>query len=465
MSDMPDFSKYSMSELDEAYRSVEKIKFPDNYKAIVAEIAKREKHCAALYMAALRALKDENLEQNAKELFKKIVNEYPGTQEADHASKHLAGYKAKESELATTTEQDKDKPLPKLKLEFSGSVQEYFRIWIVNLCLTLLTFGIFSAWAKVRKKRYLYSNLTLDGTPFQYLGLPIPILRGRVIAALIFLLYYLSSNLFISMLPYIFVVGLILAPWVFVQSVSFNLRYTAFRNITFRFNSSYAEAFKVLSAWGIIPAFVIGMIFDFWGQWWLAAILMIPFSFLFPYWLKEIKKIIVTKASYGGKYGEFGATGGEFFKTYFLAGLIMFFFGTIAAIMLAGAGFVFTDHLEFVAIIFTIISYVGYIVAFAYIQSTITNTVWNQMKLGPLRFQCTLNGLEMAKLYITNALGIAVSAGFLIPWAVIRTIQYRIDNTQVLTASQLTAFRGNPKKDVNAVGAELTDFFDMDLSV
>ena len=107
----------------------------------------------------------------------------------------------------------------------------------------------------------------------------------------------------------------------------------------------------------------------------------------------------------------------------------------------------------------------GYILGFAYIQSSITNTVWNQMKLGPLRFHCTLHGLEMAKLYITNALGIAASAGLLIPWAVIRTIQYRIDNTEVLTSGELTEFHADPKKDVNAVGAELTDFFDMDLSI
>ncbi len=35
-------------------------------------------------------------------------------------------------------------------LEFHGSGGEYFRIWIVNLCLTIVTFGIYTAWAKVR---------------------------------------------------------------------------------------------------------------------------------------------------------------------------------------------------------------------------------------------------------------------------------------------------------------------------
>jgi len=99
-----------------------------------------------------------------------------------------------------------------LSLEFHGTAREYFRIWIVNLCLTLLTFGIFSAWAKVRKKRYYYSHTTIDGTPFQYLGQPIPILKGRLIAAAGFAVYYASSHFVTSLLPYVIGFGLIAAP-------------------------------------------------------------------------------------------------------------------------------------------------------------------------------------------------------------------------------------------------------------
>jgi uncharacterized membrane protein YjgN (DUF898 family) len=34
--------------------------------------------------------------------------------------------------------------------------QRYFRIWIVNLLLTIATLGIYSAWAKVRRN-HMYS--------------------------------------------------------------------------------------------------------------------------------------------------------------------------------------------------------------------------------------------------------------------------------------------------------------------
>ena len=41
------------------------------------------------------------------------------------------------------------------------------------MALTICTLGIYSAWAKVRKKRYLYGNTLLQGTPFEYHGDPV----------------------------------------------------------------------------------------------------------------------------------------------------------------------------------------------------------------------------------------------------------------------------------------------------
>ena len=41
-------------------------------------------------------------------------------------------------------------------IKFKGQAGEYFGIWIVNLLLTVITIGIYSAWAKVRKKSISY---------------------------------------------------------------------------------------------------------------------------------------------------------------------------------------------------------------------------------------------------------------------------------------------------------------------
>jgi uncharacterized membrane protein YjgN (DUF898 family) len=69
---------------------------------------------------------------------------------------------------------------------FEGKVSEYFGIWIVNLSLTLLTLGIYSAWAKVRRKKYFYNNTLIDNVGFDYHAKPTAILKGRIIAVLFF---------------------------------------------------------------------------------------------------------------------------------------------------------------------------------------------------------------------------------------------------------------------------------------
>jgi len=80
--------------------------------------------------------------------------------------------------------------------EFTGRPGEYFRIWIVNLLFSLVTLGIYSACAKVRKKKYFYGSTRFDGETFDYFGRPKAIFRGRVVAFLAFVVYALGGELY-----------------------------------------------------------------------------------------------------------------------------------------------------------------------------------------------------------------------------------------------------------------------------
>ncbi len=460
MYDRPDYRTYTLNELYDARNVVNRKKYPDNYEAIVHEIKKRSDDCAALYKTARLVYEEDGNAQKASQLFQEVVEQYPGTHEAKYASGYIKSISDQQKKDSNTTLE----PHQDMKLAFSGAAGEYFKIWIVNLSLTLLTFGIFSAWAKVRKKRYFYSHLTLDNTPFQYLAKPIPILKGRIIATALFLLYYSSAHVFTTLLPYVLGAGLVIAPWVIVRSVAFNARYSAFRNMTFRFEGTYAEALKVISAWGIIPALVAGTMFNWWGKPWVAGILYAAFGVLFPWWIRRLKHFIVTRTSYGGHFGTFDATGGDFFRIYFTSGLIVVAFAMITGITAVISSFAIKE-IPYSTVLFILPIYAGYVLAFAYVQANITNTVWNQIELGPVHFRCTLKCVDMVKLYLTNAIGIIASAGMLIPWAVIRTFRYRTDHTKVIKMAELNEFRGSDAATVQAAGAELTEFFDLDLSI
>src|SRR5512135_902203 len=107
--------------------------------------------------------------------------------------------------------------------EFTGTGWEYFRIWIVNLLLTILTLGIYSAWAKVRRMQYFHRNTWLNESSFDYHGDPKAILKGRIIAFGLLLTY----NLTIKLMPLaglgVFVLIALIMPVLLVKSFRFRL--------------------------------------------------------------------------------------------------------------------------------------------------------------------------------------------------------------------------------------------------
>src|SRR5688572_1603984 len=126
------------------------------------------------------------------------------------------------------------------EIGFSGVGSEYFRIWIVNLALSIVTFGIYSAWAKVRRLQYFYRNTSLMGYSFDYHGKPLAILKGRAIGVGLIVLY----NVVVAISPIaaltILIVLIIVLPWLLFQSLRFKLFCSSYRGLRFRFNGSVA---------------------------------------------------------------------------------------------------------------------------------------------------------------------------------------------------------------------------------
>ena len=87
------------------------------------------------------------------------------------------------SELMDQTEQ----------FEFRGNAKEYFGIWIVNVLLSIVTLGIYSAWAKVRTKKYFYQNTHVAGRNFDYHATGKNILIGRLIVVAGLVIYSIVS--------------------------------------------------------------------------------------------------------------------------------------------------------------------------------------------------------------------------------------------------------------------------------
>jgi uncharacterized membrane protein YjgN (DUF898 family) len=148
------------------------------------------------------------------------------------------------------------------RLQFTGSGSEYFRIWIVNLLLSILTLGIYSAWAKVRREQYFHRNTVLDGSGFDYHGDPKAILKGRIIAVTLLLILAGIDNLVHSLYYPALLLLSPLLPWMLIRSFTFRARNTSFRGLHFDFRGTYWKFCKVL-AFPALMFVILGWVWTF----------------------------------------------------------------------------------------------------------------------------------------------------------------------------------------------------------
>ena len=347
-----------------------------------------------------------------------------------------------ESDPAIHSATNKEMPF-----SFTGQTGEYFGIWIVNVLLIIVTLGIYTAWAKVRTKRYFYGHTILDDSPFDYLANPISLLIGWLIGMAIFITYSITIRFFplfgvlFALLIFLFI------PWFVVRAMAFRLRNTAYRNIRFVFNKNYSEAALVYIGLPLLTLFTLGLII--------------------PYMIYRQKQFLVKNSRYGQTPFNFTAGAGAFYKVAFIAlGIIVaamiaiaVLAGTIGGITAAGAK---VDP-AIIQAAGMLPVFLIYFIMFAYWQTAITNLLWNNIELDQHQFRSSLNVGYMLWLYFSNTLAMLCSLGLLIPWARVRTTRYRLSKLSFIPGGELNAFLAAKQQEENAIGEEIGDIMDIDI--
>jgi uncharacterized membrane protein YjgN (DUF898 family) len=332
--------------------------------------------------------------------------------------------------------------------EFSATAAEYFRIWIVNLFFTLITLGIYSAWAKVRKKRYFYGSTRFDGDSFDYFGNPKAILRGRVIAVLVFVAYAILGELYPESRFVFWASAALLFPFFLVRAFAFNARNSAFRGLRFDFTATTRQAMRMY----------IGM----------ALLVLVTFGIAYPWLVARHKNFVLSHHSVGTTGFDCNVTGRQLWNIYFRAGLIVVAVSVPTGLLggMAMSSLRLPEWLEWARYLFVGLPiYAAYAAAYAYTQARTTNLLWNGTSAPGIRFSSTLAPMALIKVYLGNALAAACSAGLLIPWAIVRTMRYRLENFAAIVEGS-TVFEANPNlARVGATGQELGDIFSLDLGV
>ncbi len=343
-----------------------------------------------------------------------------------------------------------------LTFSFTGSARDYFGIWIVNTLLKLLTFGIYSAWAKVRKRRFFYGSTTLHNQPFEYLADPLALFKGWLIAAVAFLLYALGSRVspLLSM-----VVGLVVFagfPWLLVRSRMFNAANSSHRNIRFSFQPDYSQAYMVYAALPIVSMMTMGL--------------------LTPYTLFRQRKFMIENSSYGATPFVFTATVKEFYMASLK--IVLAFVGAMAPLgimfVLTGGGMAAAVAgssgrwaPKGMALIPLFTFPLVYFIIIVYAQTLLANLCWNATSLSDNQFKSSLRTRDMALLFVTNALAILFSFGLLMPWAAMQLTRYRFDKLALLANNGLDGIvaAAGSGPGVSATGEEIGDVFGMSVDI
>lgn len=339
-------------------------------------------------------------------------------------------------------------------MQFTGTGGEYFAIWIVNIALTLVTLGIYSAWAKVRTLRWFYGHTLLDSQAFSYLASPLQILKGRIIAVAALAAYYAASY-FSPLLALAMMLALLIAtPWIVVSSLRFHARQSAYRGLRFDFTGSVGEAVRIYLGLTLLVVPTLGLIL--------------------PYLAYRQVRFIVDHTVYGQTRAQYRGTAKPFWGVYLLAlGLLLLPVALIGYAVFqihqmqaagmppeaAGAATAGTLMLGIVAF------YLMIAVSSAMVMARTANLLYNPTMLGPIGFDSNQRARDLIWIYLSNLVLIALTLGLFIPWAKVRLARYRADRLTVSGPADLGQFAAGQQQASTATGAEMADLFDLNIGL
>ena len=364
--------------------------------------------------------------------------------------------------LAYHQQDDNKKPaVTKIPVQFIGSPKEYWKIYMINLALTILTFGLYRPWAKVRQYKYLYNHLIVDGIPMNFTAKPIRLLYGQLIVMFFVVLYAYSQITVNVTLTLILVFAFILIlPILMWLSYRFFFRYTQWSGVSMAFAASKSEFY-------------------------LETIIRFFVSFLFitvPLAQKRWFQFIAKNAFWGNKrlsvdppleklYAGLGlyiamiASGFTIFIIFVLiiSGAMVAItspqddlshaeMGTIFGIMLVGA-------LIYVVFIFS---------GMAFLKGYTVHAIYHGLKVGEAKLKLNIKPLKLSWEYIKLYIFTLLSFGFAYPYLFAKLLATIANNSHLeLPEGETLLSREMTQEGVSAVGVEALDDvgFDIDFDI
>ena len=141
-------------------------------------------------------------------------------------------------------------------LEFSGRGGEYFRVWIVNVLLSIVTLGLYTPWARRRTVQYFYGHTLVADSPLEFTAPQRKMVTGFVLLVLLTLAYDIAVDTGQdTAVALLLLGGAVLAPYLWASAMRFRLGNTRWRGLRLRFAASWREVYS--ASW---PVFAIALV-------------------------------------------------------------------------------------------------------------------------------------------------------------------------------------------------------------
>ena len=378
--------------------------------------------------------------------------------------------------------------------EFRGRGSEYFKIWIVNVFLSVVTLYIYSAWAKVRTKRYFYGNTFVANSSFEYHAKPVQILKGRIIAIVLLVILAVANTINPVLALALTAIIILLTPWIIWRSMIFNARMSSYRNVRFDFIGKCFPVYAYALLIQFLPLIVgvaIALIFYFAGDF---MAIVIPLligglcSFLlYPLVRRLLVGYVLDNSKYGTSQFKSGLTIGNFYKIYLKSISLSIAVYVTIVIVIAILGFgaqaiglipdtsmeklsdltlVFGNVTLLIGLflLYVLMLIIGFFLL-AYHTSLMRNYLWNNTAIdNRVKLESTVSATSLCLLLTSNFLLIVFTLGLAYPWTQVRSARFYANHTAI-NADSLDGFLSEQIQYQSSIGEEIGEALDVDIGL